>query len=170
LQSYARGDAASPALQSLLDAAIDEVDAPDAIATDGIITVTLTWGDQPDVDLHATEPNGFHVFYIQKEGPSGSLDVDDTTSLGPEHYTVSCDQLELGTYEIGLNYFSGTAPETATVNVEAGSQSRTFTVELITAVSSSGNESPIPVANVVVEEGENGFLFQIVDRTMTVED
>jgi hypothetical protein len=169
LQSYVRGDAAGPALQALIDAAIAEVEAPEAIATDGIITVTLTWGEQPDVDLHAFEPDGTHVFYQALQGMSGALDLDDVSSFGPEHYTVSCNTLVAGTYEIGVNYFSGSGPETATVNVEAGSQSRTFTVGLTTAVASSGNNTPIPVANIVVTEGDSGFEFQIVDTSMTVE-
>jgi hypothetical protein len=166
LQSYVMGDDAGPKLQALIDGAIDEVEAPTAIATDGIITVTLTWGEEPDVDLHAFEPDGSHVFYINKQGTSGALDVDDTSSFGPEHYTVSCANLVAGTYKFGVNYFAGSGPETATVNVEAGSQTRTFTVDLVDAVASAGNDSPIPVANIIATEGADpgSFLFQIVSQ------
>jgi hypothetical protein len=166
LQSYVRGDAAGPLLQALIDAAIDEVEAPQAIATDGIITVTLTWGEEPDVDLHAFEPDGTHVFYQNLTGTAGALDLDDTSSFGPEHYTVSCASLVAGTYNIGVNYYRGTGPETATVNVEAGSQTRTFTVELTDAIASSGNNSPIPVADIIASEGAEAgsFTFQIVSQ------
>ena len=69
----------------------------------------MTWGSQPDVDLHVTEPNEFHVFYGSTRGPSGYLDVDDVTGFGPEHFYVSCGTLETGTYAIGVNYYSGSA-------------------------------------------------------------
>lgn len=29
----------------------------------GIITAMLTWGSNPDIDLHVFEPNGTHVYY-----------------------------------------------------------------------------------------------------------
>jgi uncharacterized protein YfaP (DUF2135 family) len=168
LQSYVRGDGASVALQALLDGAISEVEAPTAIATDGIITVTLTWGEQPDVDLHATEPDGTHVFYSALMGTSGALDLDDTSSFGPEHYTVSCANLAVGTYSIGLNYFRGDLPETATVNIDAGGQTRTFTVVLDTARSTAGDAMPLPVADIVVSAGEDpgSFVFQVVGQVM----
>jgi hypothetical protein len=177
LQSYVRGDAAGPALQALIDAAIADVEAPEAIATDGIITVTLTWGEQPDVDLHAFEPDGTHVFYQLLQGNSGALDLDDTSSFGPEHYTVSCASVVEGTYSIGVNYYSGSGPETATVNVAAGSQTRTFTVDLTQSVGSAGNpaptanstpgvNTPIPVADIIATEGAEAgsFRFQIVSQ------
>lgn len=41
---------------------------------------------------------------------SGTLDVDDTSSFGPENYFVACNKIELGTYRIGVNYFRGTGP------------------------------------------------------------
>jgi uncharacterized protein YfaP (DUF2135 family) len=168
LQSYVRGDACGPALQALLDAAITEVEAPDAIATDGAITVTLSWGEEPDVDLHAFEPSGHHVFYSSLSGDPliGALDLDDTSSFGPEHYTVSCDTLVTGTYKIALNYFRGVAPESASVLVEAGgSQARTFTVELETAVGGTCDPFPILVADIVVSEGEEAgtFVFEVKD-------
>lgn len=116
---------------------------PPTTVGSGIITVTLTWGSQPDVDLHAFEPDGFHVYYAQRQGPSGFLDVDDVTGFGPEHYFVGCATLEVGTYTVGVNYFNGSAPETATVQISAGDIIRTRSIPLSTAIGSSGNASPV---------------------------
>jgi len=93
---------------------------PNPIVQEGIITVTLTWGAQPDVDLHVFEPNGTHVYYAYLQGTSGYLDLDDVTSWGPEHYYVSYDGLQSGTYRVGVNYYHGYEPEIAHVNIKAG--------------------------------------------------
>ena len=135
---------------------------PTNTATQGIITATLTWGSQPDVDLHAFEPNGTHVYYANRIGPSGFLDVDDVTSFGPEHYVVRCTTLETGTYRIGVNYYSGSAPETANVLIQAGLTSRGFSVFLPSALSSAGNANPISVGTIVVTgDAQRGFSFSI---------
>ncbi len=131
----------------------------------GVITVTLTWGPQPDVDLHTFEPNGSHVSYLNRYGISGYLDKDDRFSYGPEHYYVSCDTLEFGTYKIGVNYFAGSAPETALVQVKAGLSIRSFSVELESAVGVSGNDNSIPVADIIVSGSEEeGYDFSIENR------
>ena len=136
-------------------------DPPDT-GGDGIITVTLTWGAQPDVDLHAFEPGGSHVYYAAKQGQSGFLDVDDVTSFGPEHYIVGCDTVQTGTYRIGVNYFRGDAPETARTHIQAGLNTGDFTTLLPHAVGSAGDSSPVPVASIKVEGNEeDGFNFTI---------
>lgn len=136
--------------------------APATTAGQGVITVTLTWGPQPDVDLHAFEPNGTHVYYANRFGPSGFLDVDDVTSFGPEHYFVGCDTLETGTYRIGVNYYSGSAPEVANILIQGGLQSRGFTIFLPTALGFSGDASPQPVGTInVTGNSQDGFQFNI---------
>jgi len=134
---------------------------PPPQAQSGIITATLTWGEQPDVDLHALEPNGTHVYYSNKYGVSGYLDLDDTSSYGPEHYYVSCESLEIGTYSVGVNYFSGSAPEIAFVQISAGSSVRSFSVDLQTAVGYSGNDSPVLIADVIVSVINDKYEFRI---------
>lgn len=65
------------------------------VGASGNITIVLTWGAQPtDLDSHLTGPNTgggrFHVWYSdQNPVPYASLDVDDTSSFGPETTTVS---------------------------------------------------------------------------------
>ena len=143
-------------------ATLDDLIEPPPTAGAGIITVTLTWGVQPDVDLHVFEPNGTHVYYANLTGPSGFLDVDDVTSFGPEHYFVDCTTPEVGTYGVAVNYFRGDAPEDARVLIDAGLITRGFNTALSTAVGTAGDNSPIPVADILVTgtAGE-GFKFEV---------
>lgn len=141
---------------------IDSLVDPNAEIGSGIITVTLTWGAEPDVDLHVFEPNGAHVYYANLNGPSGFLDRDDITSFGPENYFVDCATLETGSYSVGVNYFFGNNPETATVRMRAGLLDRTFFQFLAAAVGPAGDNSPIPVAVITVTGSqEEGFVFTI---------
>ncbi|HKP94268.1 MAG TPA: hypothetical protein VJ385_00800 [Fibrobacteria bacterium] len=128
---------------------------PPGGAGQGIITVTLTWGANPDVDLHIYEPTGGHVFYSARTGAFGYLDVDDVTGFGPEHYFASCesfltDSLAVGRYRFGVNYYSGSSPETAVVTVKTPTSEITRSVVLSAARGSSGDNSMVPVADVVV--------------------
>ncbi|HEX5716065.1 MAG TPA: hypothetical protein VF179_07900 [Thermoanaerobaculia bacterium] len=142
--------------------AIDTLEPPDTNAGDGVITVTLTWGDEPDVDLHVFEPDGVQVYYRAKQGEAGFLDVDDITSFGPEHYFVSCDTLRPGVYHVGVNYFRGSGAETANIQIQAGLLIRNFQVHLSNARGTSGDSSPIPVASIIVTgSSQDGFEFQI---------
>lgn len=137
----------------VLDQAVDALQNlpfPSGTVTQGVITVTLTWGIEPDVDLHSFEPNGTHVYYRMLRGLSGYLDLDDITSFGPEHYYVPCRTLEEGTYRFGVNYYRGSAPEMATIQVDAGSDSRFLTKALNSARGSAGDGSPVLVADVRV--------------------
>ncbi|EAT11395.1 tetratricopeptide repeat protein [Bermanella marisrubri] len=52
------------------------------------LRVVLTWGETPrDLDSHLSFPRN-HVFFSDKVGDSANLDVDDTTSYGPETITI----------------------------------------------------------------------------------
>lgn len=154
VHAYANGDEAGPALMAALAEALETVPYPDALGSDGIITVTLWWGVQRDLDLHAYEPSGTHVWYGDMSGDSGQLDVDAIAAIGTEHYTVPCDTVALGSYSFGVNYYSGNGAETALVTVTAGSLERSFEVVMPTARGIAGNNSPRMVARVVVEEGD----------------
>jgi len=163
---YMAGDSRSVAkiVPDIIDT-MNGLEQPMQIVQDGIITITLTWGAEPDVDLHVFEPNGFHVYWPQRQrqGVSGYLDLDDVTSYGPEHYYVSCSTLETGTYRIGVNYFYGLGPETAHVQIEAGTSVRNFTIPLSSSIGSAGDAMPIPVADVAVSgNSETGFQFNVL--------
>lgn len=52
------------------------------------LRVVLTWGKTPqDIDSHLSYPKN-HIYYLDKVGTHGNLDVDDTVSYGPETITI----------------------------------------------------------------------------------
>lgn len=165
IDAYLNGNMTGP---SILDTTLANANAlswhPQRVQG-GPITVTLTWGAQPDVDLHVYEPNGTHVYYGNRIGPSGYLDRDDVTSYGPEHYyVVSCDTLEAGTYRIALDYYRGYGPEVANIQIEAGLSVRTFQ-EYLPSSSYGTPSSPVAIARVEVTPDPNGgYEFQIAEQ------
>jgi len=84
----------------------------------GQFRIILTWGENPrDLDSHMTGPaadgSRWHVLYNAKTaGGMCALDVDDTSSLGPE--TITCPPtdttatLQPGVYRYSLHHYSGT--------------------------------------------------------------
>jgi hypothetical protein len=137
---------------------------PPQIVESGVITVSLSWGSEPDVDLHVYEPNGIQVFWDNLQGYSGTLDRDDRSGYGPEHYNVpSCETLEQGIYHIALDYFKGDGPEVATVQIEAGLLVRTYEIPLPAEYYGSPNY-PELIANIWVKNNENGgYDFEIYE-------
>jgi hypothetical protein len=156
-------------IDGLVNAALQTLPFPTPIIGNGIIAATLRWDSQPDVDLHVFEPNGTHVYYAARSGSSGALDRDDVDSQGPENYVV-CDDGDVqdGSYRIGVNYFSGSGPSTASVLVRAGNpqDSRdSGPIVLPTPRGSGGNASPLPVASVRVFRDGNGLRkYEILNR------
>ncbi|MEO5794656.1 MAG: carboxypeptidase regulatory-like domain-containing protein [Rhodoferax sp.] len=74
------------------------------------VTMKLTWGALPsDLDSHLITPSGAHVYYSSKGAlvsvPFANLDVDDTSSYGPEVVTVT--KLMVGTYKYSVRNYSG---------------------------------------------------------------
>jgi hypothetical protein len=145
---------------------LQQLPSPTNPAGNGVITVTLTWDHATDVDLHVFEPGGSHVYYQNLTGTSGFLDRDNVTGFGPEHYYVACDNLQPGTYQVGVNYYNGDVfPEGAHIQVAAGFLSRSFTIQLPVDRGSSGNSSPIPIADIVVTgSAATGFNFEVRPR------
>jgi len=171
IDSYLRNGAASKNI--ILNDIVSVNNAivqPQILANRGVITATLTWGNEPDVDLHVYEPNGTHVYWRNKSGSSGLLDVDDVDGEGPEHYSVLCGSasvgqfLQEGTYRVGVNYYRGQLPETAKVVLQVGNNFivRQFNVDLPVAYGSLGDNSPILVADIEVFANPDGsFDFSI---------
>jgi len=96
------------AIKAGLQTLDDTLTTPFENAGQGVIQVTLTWASEGDVDLYVDEPNGDRVYYGDKVGPVGTLDVDNTYAYGPENYFVcSYDELEAGEYDVGVNYYRG---------------------------------------------------------------
>lgn len=78
------------------------------------LRIVLNWGETPsDLDSHIAYPNN-HIFYQHKTGDShanANLDVDDTTSYGPE--TITIEKKHAGeSYVYAVHNFSEkTSPE-----------------------------------------------------------
>jgi len=163
IDSYLNGNQSGPMIVNAVLSEADDLSWPEQQVGRGPISVTLTWGEQPDVDLHIFEPNWSHVYYADPVGQSGYLDHDDSRSYGPEHYFVgSCDQLEPGRYGVAVNYYRGTEPETAHIQIQAGDIVRDYSVYLFMAYGSSGNYRARTVANIdVIEDPEQGYVFKV---------
>jgi len=144
--------------------ALGSLYTPYQLVEPGVITVSLTWGHAPDIDLHVYEPNGTQVCWYNMDGPSGSLDRDDRSYNGPEHYHVpTCETLERGLYEIALDYFEGDYPEIATVQIEAGLLSRTIEIPM-SSEDYGSSYWPVQIANIRVQEDESGgYEFEIYE-------
>lgn len=169
LTSYMSGANSGPRIVSLVETMVRTLPYPEQEVESGIITVRLTWGAQPDVDLHVFEPGGAHVYYLNLVGAAGHLDVDDTDGAGPEHYYVSCETIQEGTYQVGVNYYRGNAPETAQIQISAGTVVRNYARTLPAQRGSGGNASPTPVATIAVTRNEDDELeFQINEATSSL--
>ena len=79
------------------------------------IRIVLTWGENPrDLDAHLTGPNAdpsrFHVYYPSVSrgntgaSPFAKLDVDDTSSFGPE--TITITRLNSGAYRYSVHDYT----------------------------------------------------------------
>lgn len=106
-----------------------------------VINVTLTWDSQPDVDLYVTDPTGSTSYFRNfTTSDGGTLDIDDTSSYGPEHWTLTSDNtIRWGQpYYVKLHYYSGQGPTryTVTVTVNGGTQNeitKTYTGTISTS-------------------------------------
>jgi len=138
---------------------------PIQIAGTGAIRASLSWGTEPDVDLHVYEPDRGHIFYSNKTGLYGTIDVDDRDGEGPENYTVACDNVAPGSYRIGVNYYDGLAPETAKVIVFLG-DGRTITpreVFLEYPEGRFGNSHPSWLFDITVTSDRDGNAIYTVE-------
>ena len=165
IQSYMAEESNSDAkITQQIIATLDSLALPSKIIEPGVVTVSLTWGSEPDVDLHVYEPNGMQVSWFNLDGYSGFIDRDDRSGYGPEHYNVpSCETLERGVYHIALDYYKGYGPEVATLQIKAGLLVRTFEVSMPSEYYGSPYY-PELIANIWVKSGENGgYEFEIYE-------
>jgi hypothetical protein len=86
----------------------------------GDLQATLTWNTTADMDLHLLEPDGSHVYYGAKDGPSARLDFDDIDGFGPENMFVSAGRSLAGIYQIYLVHNSQSLETTSTVSITLG--------------------------------------------------
>jgi len=81
--------------------------------------VVLTWGSSPsDLDSHLEGP-GYHVYYSSKTGKDAELDVDDTSSYGPETITFKTEDDKTYIYYVHDYSNKGNVSSTALANSDA---------------------------------------------------
>ncbi|MEM7217388.1 MAG: hypothetical protein AAF515_03415 [Pseudomonadota bacterium] len=159
-----------PQVSSMFERAFNSLVTPTTDASEGFFTVTLTWDGSGDVDLHAFEPDGRHVYYASRQGNAGRLDVDNVVARGPEHYFASCDSqaLSTGTYRFGINHFAAANDRRATLQVASLADGVLFTtnppVDVGPAQGAAGNSSPRLIVDVNVSIDDNGE-YRAVART-----
>ncbi len=143
-------------------AALNSLLTPSTNGNQGFFTVNLTWDGIGDVDLHIFEPSGSHVYYDNMNGAVGRLDIDNTTSNGPEHYYASCNaaQLATGTYKVSINNFANATGRMASVQIASALNGVIYTspspISVGPALGANGDSSPIHVIDVVVSKDANG--------------
>jgi len=154
---------------------VDSIDAaepgPNIIATDKLITAQLTWKDYGDMDLHIQEPSYFsyNVYYGNKIGTYGYLDLDDVDGDGPEHYYVNydamkCMQLDGRQWNFGVQqYPNGGAKAQINLMIKVGDTtflSRSFG-------QNSWGANILPVGSVKFTKGSPGNLLCPADLMIT---
>ncbi|HEY9060313.1 MAG TPA: S8 family serine peptidase [Pseudobacteroides sp.] len=103
------------------------------IIPDGQTRIILTWGPIPsDLDSHLTGPTSssrFHVYYSQKNYTyngvkCADLDLDDTSSYGPETTTIY--QQTDGIYRFSVHDYSNKSSPTSTVLSNSGAEVKVY--------------------------------------------
>ncbi len=136
------------------------------ILDEGEIRVVLTWGQYPsDLDSHIVGPHPdggkFHVYYESRNSYSDgekyvNLDVDDTTSYGPETTSVYFGA-QHGTYTFYVHDFS---------NRSDSFSSEMSTSGAVVKVYLGGVERPY-VFNAPTEDGTLWTVFSVTDGVLT---
>lgn len=162
LDDYLFGGNSGPRIIGHVRDMLETLPQPAVTVGTGPVMVTLEWGAEPDVDLHVFEPGGDHVYFADRTGASGTLDRDDVTGYGPENYFVPVSTLQVGTYWIGVDYFSGRGPETARVQVTtAGTTYPSFTRYLASPGQGGSPTNPVPVAEIEVAQQGGQFVYRV---------
>lgn len=115
------------------------------------ILVTLTWDkNDTDVDLYVIDPSGdYSCYYNMDTEDGGELDVDDVDGFGPEHWTLTYDDIVRWDqdYTVRVHYYSdhGNGPTNykVTILLNEGSEWQTtqqFSGTLVTC--SRDNDGP----------------------------
>jgi len=148
--------------------AFHALDKPEVKISNGFFTVIMKWDGEGDVDLHIKEPDGTQVFWRDKQGNVGFLDLDNTKANGPEHYYASCDKtkLQTGIYQIGVANFRNANGRIATVWVmdKLGNIKKTNKIKL---AEETGINS-INLLNVMVRANYKGNKFNFIVTTPSI--
>ena len=94
------------------------------------LRVVLTWGSTPrDLDSHMVGPDGaggkFHEYFPERnDGSDTDLDVDDTSSYGPE--TITIYQEHDGTYIYAVHDYTNKGSSSSTALANSGAQVKVY--------------------------------------------
>lgn len=104
----------------------------------GTLKVTMAWNFYADVDVHAIEPSGTHIYYGDKVShvTGGFLDVDDRHGGEGAVENIYWETPEDGVYTVYINWYSA-----STWNGESG----TGTVKLTIMRKGRGQVFEIPL-------------------------
>jgi hypothetical protein len=73
----------------------------------GSLQVSLSWANTTDQDLHVTDPDGYEIYYSDKNAPSGGeLDRDDVDGFGPENI-YWLENAPDGIYKVEVDAYNG---------------------------------------------------------------
>jgi hypothetical protein len=126
------------------------------IMNEGVFRIVLEWGATPrDLDSHLRAANNVHVYYSRKTSTYAWLDVDDTSSYGPETITIE-NLAALGGFNYMIHNYSnsGASPSSAAAGILAASGA---TVKVYYA----GLEEPIRTYYVPRENGTVWNVFSM---------
>jgi len=122
----------------------------------GEMRIVLTWGATPsDLDSHLTGPDNaaarFHVYYSDKtpSGADANLDVDDTSSYGPETVTIS--ERHSGTYKYYIHDYSNRSSSSTSAMAQSGARVQVY----------SGAGGLIATYNVPTSPGTLWYVFSM---------
>ena len=73
----------------------------------GALKATLSWNFYADIDLHAIEPSGYHIYWADKWSSysDGYLDVDNTAGGSNSKENIYWENPENGTYRFYIDYY-----------------------------------------------------------------
>ena len=122
----------SESRKSSMEAAMNET-LSQMGAEDGVITISLGWQSDDDLDLHVVTPDGSEIYYMNRIAGGGELDVDmqvedDHLVANPAEHVVFKNP-EKGEYKIFVVDYKDRTEGSATpfiVVVKAGNVSKTF--------------------------------------------
>lgn len=76
----------------------------------GALKVTLSWNFYADIDLHAYEPSGSHIWWHHKYSSSGGfLDVDNTEGGAGAVENIYWENPQEGTYSFYIHYYGSSS-------------------------------------------------------------
>ncbi|MEP1449011.1 MAG: hypothetical protein ABJK37_23105 [Paraglaciecola sp.] len=119
--------------------------SPERTNANGELSAVLTWDLNPrDLDSHLSkyDSNGselYHLYYSNKTAPgvADSLDLDDTSSYGPE--TITIDQIDnTAHYIYAVHHFAGNGTISTSSEAQVSLQTETENMQLNAPVSGSG--------------------------------